>query len=213
MTAHDKKIDRHVDTLGTWHYERACTDDRPIPYTFTNKLETDQLGQPSTCEARCAIRGDLMRPGIDFDDTRQAAHTPSQSAKRLPYADAAKSNLQTESWDVPGAYSRASADPKFRQIMRQPLRSDGTEKVPGLVAVMNKVMQGAGDADRLWPDHRDTCIISWGWTRLRTEPSAFYVSKNTDFIRLVDDTVTPSRPLVSTARLPTMVGEPSRPII
>jgi hypothetical protein len=42
-----------------------------------------------------------MRAGIDFDATRRAAHTPSQSAERLVYADAARSNLHIESWDVP----------------------------------------------------------------------------------------------------------------
>jgi hypothetical protein len=42
-----------------------------------------------------------MRPGIDFDATRRAAHTPSQTAKRLLFADAARSNLHIESCDVP----------------------------------------------------------------------------------------------------------------
>jgi hypothetical protein len=70
MNAHDKEIDRHVDTLGIWHYERAQANDRPIPFTFTYKLKTDHLGQPATYKARCKNRGDLMRPGIDFDATR-----------------------------------------------------------------------------------------------------------------------------------------------
>jgi hypothetical protein len=35
VNAHGKEIDRHVDTLGTWHYERARANDRPIPYIFT----------------------------------------------------------------------------------------------------------------------------------------------------------------------------------
>jgi hypothetical protein len=35
MSAHDNEIDRHVDTRGTWNYERAQANDRPIPFTFT----------------------------------------------------------------------------------------------------------------------------------------------------------------------------------
>jgi Reverse transcriptase (RNA-dependent DNA polymerase) len=131
MNSHDKEIDRQVDTLGTWHYERARANYRPIPYTFTYKHKTEYLGQPDTYKARCAIRGDLVRPGIDFDATRRAAHTLSQSAKRLLYADAARSNLHIESWDVPGAYFRADAVPNFRQTMKQPIRSDGTGIPPG----------------------------------------------------------------------------------
>jgi Reverse transcriptase (RNA-dependent DNA polymerase) len=129
-----------------------------------------------------------MRPGIDFDATRRAAPTPSQTAKRLLYADAARSSLHIESWDVPGAYSRADADPNVRQTMKQPIRSDGTENAPGKIAVMDKAMRGAGDANRLWVEHRDRCIMSWGWTRLTAEPSAFYISSDSNFSRLVADT-------------------------
>jgi hypothetical protein len=48
MNAHDKEIDPHVDTLGTWHCERARATDRPILYIFTYKLKTDHLSQPAT---------------------------------------------------------------------------------------------------------------------------------------------------------------------
>jgi hypothetical protein len=72
--------------------------------------------------------------------------------------------------------------------MKQPIRSDGTENAPGQIAVMDKAMQGAGDANRLCVEHRDRCIMSWGWTRLTAEPSAFYFSRNSIFIRLVADT-------------------------
>jgi hypothetical protein len=92
MAAHGQELDRHVTTLGTWHYERPRSTDRPIPYTFTYKLKTDNEGQPSKYKARCAIRGDLMRPGVDFDCTRRAAHNPSQSDKRFLYADTARLN-------------------------------------------------------------------------------------------------------------------------
>jgi hypothetical protein len=53
---------------------------------------------------------------------------------------------------------------------------------------MDKAMQGAGDVNRLWVEHRDRCIMYWGWTRLTAEPSAFYISSNSNFIRLVADT-------------------------
>jgi hypothetical protein len=72
--------------------------------------------------------------------------------------------------------------------MKQPAHSNGTEQAPGLIAVMDKVMQGTGDANRLWVDHHDRCISSWGWTRLTAEPSAFYIADTDNFIRLVADT-------------------------
>jgi hypothetical protein len=88
----------------------------------------------------------------------------------------------------PGAYSRADADPNFRQTMKQPILSDGTENSPGKISVINKAMQGAGDSNRIWVEHHDRCIMSWGWMRLTAESSAFYISSNSNFIRLVADT-------------------------
>jgi Reverse transcriptase (RNA-dependent DNA polymerase) len=188
MAAHDQEIERHISTLVTRHYEHPLPTDSPIPYKFTYKIKTDREGHPSCYKARCAIRGDLMRPGTDFDDSRRAAHTPSQSAKILLYAETARSNLLLEYWDVPGAYSRASADPNYRLTMKQPILSNGTERAPDMVAVMNKAMQGAGDANILWVEHRDKRIISWGWTKLDAEPSTFYITHLDKFIRMVAET-------------------------
>jgi hypothetical protein len=72
--------------------------------------------------------------------------------------------------------------------MKQPIRSDGTENAPGEIAVIDKAMQGAGDVNRIWVEHRDRYIMSWGWTRLTAEPSAFDISSNSNSIRLVADT-------------------------
>ena len=57
-----------------------------------------------------------------------------------------------------------------------------------MVAVMDKAMQGAGDANRLWVEHRDKRIISWGWTKLDAEPISFYITHLGKFIRMVTDT-------------------------
>jgi hypothetical protein len=72
--------------------------------------------------------------------------------------------------------------------MKQPILSNGTERAPGMVAVMDKARQGAGDANRLWVEHRDKRIISWGWTKLDAEPSTFYITHLDKFIRMVADT-------------------------
>jgi hypothetical protein len=72
--------------------------------------------------------------------------------------------------------------------MKQPILSNGTERAIVMVAVMDKAMQVAGDANRLWVEHHDTRIISWGWTKLVAEPSTFYITHLYKFIRMVADT-------------------------
>jgi hypothetical protein len=54
-----------------------------------------------------------------------------------------------------------------------------------MVAVVKKAIKGAGDANRLWVEHRDKRIISWRWTKLDAEPSTFYITHLDKFIRMV----------------------------
>ncbi len=56
-----------------------------------------------------------MTPGIHFDAERTAAQSPSQAARRFLYAHAALNREHMRSVDVPGAYPRAPADPRFRE--------------------------------------------------------------------------------------------------
>ena len=81
--AHDAEIYRHDTELRTWVYEEARPSDKPVPFTMTYKAKTNQFGGIERYKARCAIRGDLMKPGQQFDMTRTASHMPSQAARRL----------------------------------------------------------------------------------------------------------------------------------
>jgi hypothetical protein len=62
-----------------------------------------------------------MRPGVDFDEMRTASHMPSQSGRRFLLAEAAAEGAAVQSWDVPGVYMRAPADPRYRVTMQQPV--------------------------------------------------------------------------------------------
>jgi hypothetical protein len=72
--------------------------------------------------------------------------------------------------------------------MKQPIISNGTERALVMVAVMDKAMREACDANIIWVEHRDKRIISWGWTKLDAEPSKFYITHLDKFIRMVTDT-------------------------
>jgi hypothetical protein len=57
-------------------------------------------------KARCTIRGDRMRPGVDFDEMQTASHMPSKSGRQFLLDVAAAEGAAVQSWDVPGAYMR-----------------------------------------------------------------------------------------------------------
>jgi hypothetical protein len=84
-----------------------------------------------------------MKPGAEYNPDKTSPQTPSHTAPRIFLAAGAAGSLPIDFLDVPGAYTRADADPSCRQTMRQLPRSDGSIKHPGCVLVMQKVMTGA----------------------------------------------------------------------
>ena len=81
--AWDDELFRHDTGLNTWTYEDPKPDDVAIPYVMTFKAKTYMYGGLERHKVRCAIRGDRMRAGVDFDDMRTASHMPLQAGRRL----------------------------------------------------------------------------------------------------------------------------------
>lgn len=84
---------------------------------------TNQFGGFERHKARCAIRGDQLRPGLDVDKARIASHITSQAGRRALLAAAAE-GYAVASFYVPGSFMRGPNDPRFRFTMRQPPISD-----------------------------------------------------------------------------------------
>jgi Reverse transcriptase (RNA-dependent DNA polymerase) len=170
---HDAELRRQDTELLTSSYEDPLPTDKPLQFTIGCKAKTNMYGGLERRKARCSIRGDRMRPGIDFDEMRTASHMPSQSERRFLLAVAAAEGAVVQSWDVPGAYMRAPADPRYRVTMRQPPSFDGTLAAPCKVCVIRRAMPGAPDANALWEHFRDYWLKNWGWTQVLSERSMF----------------------------------------
>jgi hypothetical protein len=118
--AYDQELDRHSKQLGTWRLESRWPGDTPRwpLLKFTQKTNAD--GTASRKKVRRAIRGDTMTPGVEYSPDETSAQTPSHTSLRLLVALSAATGAAMESWDVPGAYPQADADPNYRQTMIQP---------------------------------------------------------------------------------------------
>lgn len=185
--AHDACIDRNF-ALGAWV---PC--DKPdgvhlVQPIWQYKAKTGPDGMLEKRSARCAVRGDLMEPGVHYDPDRTAAQTPSHSGLRIFYAAAARAGDYIESYDVPGAYPRADTDPDYVVYMRQPARADGSMTYPGKVMRLDKAQQGAPDAGHRWEKHRNVNFADLGWTVLKSEPSAYYITEGRTYARLLAST-------------------------
>eukprot|EP00171_Calliarthron_tuberculosum_P005367 IDg5367t1 len=186
--AHDTELNRHIKQLKTWHYERRRPTDKPVAVIMTYKSKTNENGQLEMRKARCAVRGDLMRSGFDYNVDHISSHSPSPTAIRILLAEAAYNDHYLEAWDVPGAYMRAPRvvhnEPEPRQTMSTPPWSSGAPTMQAdQVAVADKAVPGAPDAGWLWERHRNEKLKGWGWSQLTAEPSAFiYKCPNTGHV-------------------------------
>ncbi len=114
-----------------------------------------------------------MKAGEHFDPLRTAAQSPSHTARRLLYAEAALRGEHVRSVDVPGAYPRPPVDSSYRVTMQQPRHANGSYTTPGKVVLLQKAQIGSPDGAYLWERYRIECLRNWGWTQLKTEPSCF----------------------------------------
>jgi hypothetical protein len=103
-TAYDEELDRHQHQLGTWRLEPKRLGDtprRPL-FKFTPKFNSN--GTASRKKVRCAIHGDIMVPGVEYDSKKTSAQTPSHTSLRLLVALTGSNSAVMESCGVPGAY-------------------------------------------------------------------------------------------------------------
>jgi Reverse transcriptase (RNA-dependent DNA polymerase) len=187
-TTYDEELDQHQRQLGAGRLEPKLPGDtprRPL-FKFTQNTNSDRTA--SRKKVRCAIRGDTMVPGVEYNSEKTSAQTPSYTSLRLLVALTAANRAVMESWDVPGAYLQADADHNYRQTMIQPPRSDGSYEAPGQICAIKKAMQGASDAGQLWARHRNAKFHSWGWTTVPCEPAPFVINHRKAWARLIANT-------------------------
>jgi hypothetical protein len=89
------------------------------------------------------------------------------------------------SWDVPGAYRQADADPNYRQTIIQSPRSHGSYEAPDHMCAIKKAMQGVNDAGQSWARHRNYKFHSWGWTTVTCEPETFFINHGKEWAHLI----------------------------
>jgi hypothetical protein len=76
---HDAELRRHDTELLTWSYEDLLPTGKPLQFTIECNAKTNMYRGLERRKARCAIRGDRMRPVVDFDEVRTASHMQSKA--------------------------------------------------------------------------------------------------------------------------------------
>jgi hypothetical protein len=94
---HDAELRRHDTELLTCTYEDPLPTVKPLQFTIRYRAKTNMYGGLECRKARCAIRGDRMRPGVDFDEMRTTSQVLSEPSMFIQEVG-------------PGQYARMEAD-------------------------------------------------------------------------------------------------------
>lgn len=99
---------------------------KPIPLTVAFSYKRDIHGEVSSRKARCALRGDLMRPGVHFDPDRTQCPTADKATVRILIAISAAHSWPMEHMDITNAYVHEPAMYTRPTYVRELPRSNGT---------------------------------------------------------------------------------------
>lgn len=105
-----------------------------------------------------------MRKGLDFDESRIASHTPSQSEKMLLLAVSAAQVHVVRFWDIAGVFKKAPNDPRFSDTMLQSTRANRSYKESRKNCFIKRAIQGDPAANAQSACWRDYCIRISGQT-------------------------------------------------
>lgn len=86
----------------------------------------------------------------------------------------AASTYALQSWDVPGAYPRASADLHHRQVMCLPPLFDRKFLHCGKVCLHRRTIPVAPDAGQRWQAYGDKHMREWRWRWSLIEPGIYH---------------------------------------
>jgi hypothetical protein len=96
--AYDSDLD-YNDKLGLWRYEFPRPGDTPRPAIIKFKTKLDANDRELKKKVRIA-RGDLMKPGAEYNPDKTSSQTPSRTALRIFLAAGAAGSLPIEFLDV-----------------------------------------------------------------------------------------------------------------
>lgn len=74
-------VHRYTSELNKLDIPRQTAQRHPIALCRELPVENKSVQKFRKHKVRCEIRGDIIRPGIDFDDTHTASHMPSQAGR------------------------------------------------------------------------------------------------------------------------------------
>jgi hypothetical protein len=184
----NKKLDA-LEKFGTWEYVKAESVRKSrttIPSTWRFKLKRNIDGT-LTYKARCCARGDMTKPGLDYDPDDLFTPVASHNAVRMLIASSTELDWELVHLDFSNAYLHGELlSPVY---MRQPTRPH-EHRMPGFVCKLIKSIYGLRQAGIIWHRVLEDALIRFGFLRSECEQSTYVLhtrEHHAVIVLIVDD--------------------------
>ena len=143
--AHNSKLDK-IDTLKAIQWipdDKITHTARLIPLTMNYRYKRSPELDITEHKARCAVRGDLMKPAINYNPDHTAACMADKDNIRFLFAIEASGGLTSDHFDIQSAYIHEPYKFEEPVHIRQHSRFDGTLKHNCRGGVLMKNLYGS----------------------------------------------------------------------
>ena len=168
MTAMQEEIDALYKNL-TWDLVPLPKGRKAIGNKWVYKIKRDVNNQVERYRARLVVKGFAQKEGTDFNEI--FSPVVRLSTVRVVLAMCATYDLYLEQLDVKTAFLHGELEEEI--YMLQPEGFEEKEK-ENLVCRLKKSLYGLKQAPRCWYKRFDSFIMSLGYSRLCSDPCAYY---------------------------------------
>jgi Reverse transcriptase (RNA-dependent DNA polymerase) len=169
--AMNKELDA-LEKFGTWEYMKSDSVPKSrtiIPCTWRFKLKNNTDGT-ITYKARCCARGDMTKPGHDYDPDDLFTPVASHNAIRILLALGTQLYWELFHLDFSSAYLHGELPSPV--YMRQPSGPHGYRK-PGHICKLIKSIYGLRQAGIIWHRALEDALLRFGFSHSECEHSTY----------------------------------------
>lgn len=154
------------------HPSHMPPEAKTLPVKINLTIKKDENGAVAERKARCALRGDLQKPGMHCNPDHISSQAADRDTIRAALAQAAAKGRIAEHLDIESAFLHEKLDPSASIWAHQPPRFDGERKCPGYIGKVEGNMHGAKQACEICAAGLTKRLASHGFTRLQADTSA-----------------------------------------
>ena len=185
--AHNSELDK-IDELQAIKWlpdDQIPQKARLIPLTMNYRYKRSPEQEITEHKARCAVRGDLMKPAIHYNPEHTAAHMADKATIRLLFAIQAAGGLASDHFDIQSAYIHEPYKFDKPVYIRQHPRFDGELKHNCRGGILTKNLYGNPSGGYYYLEGARNYLRSMNYKQSEHDPCLYFKSQSASSFVLI----------------------------